>query len=139
MFEPMADSRYFLIKVRIPLKKLSDSIELEIEAALEEPMETVSSRQLGRAERVEDAPGRYIELCKSTIPFGMSLKGLKIVVDCAHGATYHIAPNVLSELGADVIEIGTKPMIDIGDAIKTQKVIDETEFANIINGVFRGE
>lgn len=89
--------------------KLPDSVELEIEAALEEPIETVSSRQLGRAERVEDAPGRYIEFCKSTIPFGMNLTGLKIVVDCAHGATYHVAPNVFKELGAEVVVIGASP------------------------------
>lgn len=89
--------------------KLPDSVEMEIEAALSEPMRTVSSRELGRAERVEDAPGRYIEFCKSTIPFGMSLKSLKIVVDCANGATYHVAPNVFSELGAEVISIGVSP------------------------------
>lgn len=89
--------------------KLPDSVELEIEAALEEPMCMVASRELGRAERVEDAPGRYIEFCKSTIPFGMNLKGLKIVVDCAHGATYHVAPNVFKELGAEVITIGVSP------------------------------
>ena len=89
--------------------KLPDSVELKIEAVLEEPMRTVSSRELGRAERVEDAPGRYIEFCKSTIPFGMNLKGLKIVVDCAHGATYHVAPNVFRELGAEVVAIGISP------------------------------
>ena len=89
--------------------KLPDSVELEIEAALEEPMTTVSSRELGRAERVEDAPGRYVEFCKSTVPFGMHLEGLKIVVDCAHGATYHIAPNVFKELGAEVVTIGVSP------------------------------
>ena len=89
--------------------KLLDSVELEIEAVLEEPMTTVPSRELGRVERVDDAPGRYVEFCKSTIPFGMNLKGLKIVVDCAHGATYHIAPNVFKELGAEVVTIGASP------------------------------
>jgi phosphoglucosamine mutase len=64
---------------------------------------------LGKAQRIEDAAGRYIEFCKSTIPYDVNLKGLKIVVDCAHGATYHIAPNVLSELDAEVIPIGTEP------------------------------
>nr|VFJ94595.1 MAG: phosphoglucosamine mutase [Candidatus Kentron sp. LFY] len=89
--------------------KLSESIELAIEAELNNPMQTAVSHRLGKAERVDDAPGRYIEFCKSTIPFGMHLQGLKIVVDCGHGATYHVAPNVFEELGAEVIELGTKP------------------------------
>ena len=69
----------------------------------------MASNQLGKATRINDAAGRYIEFCKGSFPSDLSLKGMKIVVDCAHGATYHIAPNVLSELGAEVIEIGTKP------------------------------
>ena len=89
--------------------KLDDSIELAIEAQMKEPMTCVASDKLGKAIRINDAAGRYIEFCKGTFPSELSLKGLKIVVDCAHGATYHIAPNVLSELGADVIEIGTEP------------------------------
>jgi len=89
--------------------KLSDRTELAIEAEFDNPMQTVISHRLGKAERVEDAPGRYIEFCKSTIPFGMHLWGLKIVVDCGHGATYHVAPNVFKELGADVIEMGVEP------------------------------
>nr|VFK19491.1 MAG: phosphoglucosamine mutase [Candidatus Kentron sp. LFY] len=89
--------------------KLSESIELAIEAELNNPMQTAVSHRLGKAERVDDAPGRYIEFCKSTIPFGMHLQGLKIVVDCGHGATYHVAPNVFEELGAEVIELGTEP------------------------------
>lgn len=89
--------------------KLPDELELAIEAQIEEPMTTVESAQLGKAVRVDDAPGRYIELCKSTISSGTTLKGLKIVVDCANGATYHIAPNVFSELGADVIVVGASP------------------------------
>ena len=89
--------------------KLDDDIEIAIEKMMDEPMECVASNRLGKAVRVSDAAGRYIEFCKGTFPSDLSLKGLKIVVDCAHGATYHIAPNVLSELGADVIEIGTKP------------------------------
>lgn len=89
--------------------KLDDEIELAIEAQMEQPMECVASDQLGKAYRIDDAAGRYIEFCKGTFPSDLSLKGLKIVVDCAHGATYHIAPNVLGELGADVIEIGTNP------------------------------
>lgn len=89
--------------------KLPDSIELEIEEQLEQPMTTVDSAELGKAIRVVDAPGRYIEFCKSTVSSDMILNGLKIVVDCAHGAAYHIAPNVLRELGAEVIEIGVEP------------------------------
>ncbi|MBV7387897.1 phosphoglucosamine mutase [Pasteurellaceae bacterium TAE3-ERU1] len=89
--------------------KLPDDVELAIEAMLDEPMDCVESAELGRASRISDAPGRYIEFCKSTFPAHASLSSLKIVVDCAHGATYHIAPNVLRELGAEVIEIGTKP------------------------------
>lgn len=89
--------------------KLDDDIELAIEAMMDQPMECVASDKLGKATRINDAAGRYIEFCKGAFPSELSLKGLKIVVDCAHGATYHIAPNVLSELGAEVIEIGTKP------------------------------
>jgi len=89
--------------------KLDDTVELAIEAQLEKPMVCVESDKLGKVTRVNDAAGRYIEYCKGTFPSELSLKGLKIVVDCAHGATYHIAPDVLSELGADVIEIGTSP------------------------------
>jgi phosphoglucosamine mutase len=89
--------------------KLPDEVELAIEAELERPMEIVNSDRLGKAERVVDAAGRYIEFCKSTIPTGTVLRGLKIVVDCAHGATYHVAPEVFEELGAEVVPIGAKP------------------------------
>ena len=89
--------------------KLPDEVELAIEAELEKDMETVDSHLLGKAERVDDADGRYIEFCKSTIPLSMSLKGLKLVVDCANGATYYVAPNVFIESGADVVAIGTEP------------------------------
>ncbi len=89
--------------------KLADEIELAIEAELEKPMQTVDSSRLGKAMRVDDAVGRYIEFCKSTIDSSISLKGMKIVVDCAHGATYHIAPNVFDELGAEVVRIGVQP------------------------------
>lgn len=89
--------------------KLPDTIELEIEAMLEQPLETVDSRQLGKAHRIADAPGRYIEFCKSTIPSGVDLDGLKIVVDCANGATYHVAPDVFRELGAEVVVMGATP------------------------------
>ena len=89
--------------------KLPDIVELEIEKALDERMTTVPSAQLGRAERVEDAGGRYIEFCKSTIPYGLNLRGMKIVLDCAHGATYHIAPAVFEELRGDIISMGCAP------------------------------
>lgn len=89
--------------------KLPDDIEDEIEAMFEADMEIVDSALLGKAERVEDAQGRYIEACKATIPIGTSFKGIKVVLDCANGATYHIAPNVFAELGADIITIGDKP------------------------------
>lgn len=89
--------------------KLPDAVELEIERLLDEPMDCVISEELGRAKRINDAAGRYIEFCKSVFPNEMTLEGLHIVVDCAHGATYHIAPNVLRELGAEVTEIGTEP------------------------------
>lgn len=90
-------------------QKLPDSVELAIEAELDKSMGCVDSSQLGKANRIDDAAGRYIEFCKSNFPSQYSLSHLKIVVDCAHGATYHIAPNVFRELGAQVIEIGTSP------------------------------
>ena len=90
-------------------QKLPDSVELAIEAELDKPMGCVESALLGKANRIDDAAGRYIEFCKSNFPSQLSLKDLTIVVDCAHGATYHIAPNVFRELGATVIEVGTSP------------------------------
>jgi len=90
-------------------QKLPDSVEEAIEARLDQPMVTVESRQLGRARRIEDAAARYIEFCKSTFPNHLDLRGLRVVVDCAHGATYHIAPHVLHELGAEVVTIGNAP------------------------------
>ena len=89
--------------------KLPDNVELAIEAELDKPIECVESSQLGKASRLVDAAGRYIEFCKSTFPHRLSLNGLKLVVDCAHGATYHIAPNVFKELGAEVIAMGVEP------------------------------
>lgn len=89
--------------------KLPDEMELEIEAALELPMVTVDSKALGKAVRVQDAEGRYIEFCKNTFPSTLDLRGVKLVVDCAHGATYRIAPSVFRELGAEVVEMGVKP------------------------------
>ena len=89
--------------------KLPDEIEYAIEAEMERELTTVQSRDIGKVLRVVDAAGRYIEFCKSTVPEGFSLRGLRIAVDCAHGATYHIAPSVLSELGAEVITMGAQP------------------------------
>lgn len=89
--------------------KLSDEIELAIEAELKETLTTVMSRDIGKVVRVVDAAGRYIEFCKSTVPEGFNLRGLRIAVDCAHGATYHIAPSVFSELGAQVTTLGVQP------------------------------
>lgn len=89
--------------------KLPDAVEAEIEAMLEEPMVCAPSEHLGKAKRLDDAQGRYIEFCKSTFPNELDLRGLKIVVDCAHGAAYHIAPNVFHELGAEVVAIGNQP------------------------------
>jgi len=89
--------------------KLDDELELEIEAELEKPLDCVESHLLGKVSRITDAAGRYIEYCKGNFPADQTLEGLKLVVDCAHGATYHIAPNVFRELGAEVIVIGDKP------------------------------
>ncbi|MDR0736952.1 MAG: phosphoglucosamine mutase [Zoogloeaceae bacterium] len=89
--------------------KLPDEVELAIEAELEKPMGCVASADLGRAHRIDDARGRYIEFCKSAFPSDLNLRGLKLVVDCAHGAAYHVAPDVFHELGAEVIPIGCAP------------------------------
>ena len=90
-------------------EKLSDDWELAVEAALAEPPQWVDSATLGKARRLDDARGRYIEFCKSTVDKHMSLRGLKIVVDAAHGAAYHVAPDVFHELGAEVVAIGCQP------------------------------
>ncbi|MGS2720568.1 phosphoglucosamine mutase [Paraglaciecola aestuariivivens] len=113
--------------------KLDDDIETAIEAQLDKPMECVASDKLGKAVRIGDAAGRYIEFCKGNFPSSLSLTGLKIVVDCAHGATYHIAPNVLSELGAEVIEIGTEPNgLNINQKVgaTSMKAVTESVLAN---------
>ena len=89
--------------------KLPDSVELDIEARLEQPMSCMESAKLGKARRVDDAAGRYIEFCKSTFPNDLDLRGLKIVVDSAHGAAYHVAPNVFHELGAEIVGVGGTP------------------------------
>lgn len=90
-------------------KKLSDEVELAIEKLIDEPLVTVAPEKLGKAMRIDDAAGRYIEFCKSRFPQQYRLNGLKIVIDCANGATYHIAPAVLKELGADVIKTAVTP------------------------------
>ncbi len=90
-------------------RKLPDEVELEIERLIDEPMTTVASADLGKADRMNDAVGRYVEFCKTTFPKSLNLKHLKLVVDCAHGATYKIAPAVFQELGAQVIAIGCSP------------------------------
>jgi phosphoglucosamine mutase len=98
--------------------KLPDAVEAAIEAALEQTMGCVSSEKLGKARRLDDARGRYIEFCKSTFPGELDLRGLKLVVDCAHGAAYHIAPDVFHELGAEVIAIGNQPNgLNINDGV----------------------
>lgn len=89
--------------------KFPDDVELEIEALMDQEMTTLASDKLGKAFRIEDATARYIEFCKASFPNNLSLKGQKLVVDCAHGATYHIAPHVFKELGAEVIVIGNTP------------------------------
>ncbi|GHA24882.1 phosphoglucosamine mutase [Oceanisphaera arctica] len=98
--------------------KLPDEVELAIEAMLDQPMDCVPSELLGKASRINDAAGRYIEFCKSTFPSEMHLDGLTIVLDCAHGATYHIAPAVFEELGAKVIRTGVQPNgVNINDKV----------------------
>lgn len=90
-------------------RKLEDAIEAQIEVMMARPMKVVDPAKLGKAERFPDAPGRYIEFCKSAVPHGCSLDGLKVVVDCANGAAYQIAPSVFEELGAHVIAIANRP------------------------------
>ncbi len=98
--------------------KLPDALEVEIEARLDQPMGCMDSARLGRARRIGDAAGRYIEFCKSTFPSELDLRGLKIAVDCAHGAAYHIAPNVFHELGAEVVSVGVAPNgLNINDGV----------------------
>ncbi|MCK5121329.1 MAG: phosphoglucosamine mutase [Methylococcales bacterium] len=89
--------------------KLPDELEHKIESYIDSPMSTVESSMLGKASRIEDAAGRYIEFCKSTVSTSLDFKGLRIVVDCAHGATYHIAPHVFTEVGAEVVTICAEP------------------------------
>lgn len=89
--------------------KLPDAVEAEIEERIDQPMGCTDSARLGRARRINDAAGRYIEFCKSTFPNELDLRGLRVALDCAHGAAYHIAPSVFHELGAEVIPVGVEP------------------------------
>jgi phosphoglucosamine mutase len=98
--------------------KLPDEIEAAIEAEMDRPQSCVQSKDLGRARRLDDAGGRYVEFCKSTFPNELDLRGMKIVVDCAHGAAYHVAPEVFHELGAEVVAIGAAPDgLNINDGV----------------------
>jgi phosphoglucosamine mutase len=98
--------------------KLPDTVEEEIEARIDEPLGCVDSTRIGRARRIADAAGRYIEFCKSTFPNDRHLRGVKIAVDCAHGAAYHIAPAVFHELGAEVVSVGVEPNgVNINDGV----------------------
>lgn len=90
-------------------KKLDDALELEIERWLDQPLEVCDAKELGKASRIDDAPGRYVEFCKSTVPNSFSLEGLHLVLDCAHGATYQVAPKVFRELGARISLVGSDP------------------------------
>lgn len=102
--------------------KLPDEVELQIEEQLDKPMTTVESSRIGKASRISDAVGRYIEFCKSTIPSRIEFTGFKIVVDCAHGSTYHIAPHVFEEVGATVVAIGIQPNgLNINDGVGATK------------------
>jgi phosphoglucosamine mutase len=89
--------------------KLPDAVEQEIEQRMDDPIQTAPSAGLGKARRINDAAGRYIEFCKSTFPNDLDLRGWKIVIDCAHGACYHVAPHVFHELGADIVPVGNRP------------------------------
>jgi len=112
--------------------KLPDEAELAIEEEIERPLRTVGPADLGKVKRVEDARGRYIEFCKSTIPGSMSLKGLKLVVDCAHGATYDVAPYVFEELGASVEAIGVEP-----DGFNINRGVGSTKPETLTEAVLR--
>lgn len=104
-------------------EKLDDATELALEAALDAPFSTVESERLGKAMRTRDAIGRYVEFCKASVPRGFHLRGTKVVLDCAHGATYHIAPLLFRELGAEVIAIGAEPNgVNINDGVGSMHV-----------------
>ncbi|OGT89972.1 MAG: phosphoglucosamine mutase [Gammaproteobacteria bacterium RIFOXYA12_FULL_61_12] len=106
--------------------KLPDEVEMLIEEEMDKPMETVGSQFLGKAYRIDDAAGRYIEFCKSTVPSNISFQGMKILVDCANGAAYHIAPHVFEEMGAEVIAIGVTP-----DGLNINKDVGSTHMEKL--------
>lgn len=110
--------------------KLPDEVERRIEEKMDEPIEVVDSFRLGKASRFTDAAGRYIEFCKSTVPGSLSLNGLKIVVDCANGAAYHIAPSVFEELGADVVATADQP-----DGFNINENCGSTDLGQLISAV----
>ena len=110
--------------------KLDDAMEAKIEALLECDIEVVDSAHLGKASRIEDAAGRYVEFCKSTVPYSMTLEGVSIVLDCAHGATYHVAPSVFRELGATVTTIGVEP-----DGLNINKDVGSTSPEQLVKMV----
>lgn len=112
--------------------KLPDDIEDEIEAMYESPMVTVDSAKLGKAKRIEDARGRYIEACKATIPIGTKFSGMRVVLDCANGATYEIAPSVFRELGAEVLSIGVNP-----DGLNINEKCGSTHPAHLVDAVLK--
>jgi phosphoglucosamine mutase len=112
--------------------KLPDGVELAIEAELDKPLTTVDAGSLGKAKRVEDASGRYIEFCKSTIPAAMNFRGLRMVVDCAHGATYNTAPYVFEELGAQVVAMGNTP-----DGLNINREVGSTSPEAVCQAVVR--
>ncbi len=111
-------------------EKLPDDWERDVEAALTEPPQWVDAASLGRARRLEDARGRYIEFCKSTVPHSLSLRGMKLVIDAAHGAAYHVAPDVFHELGATVVTIGCSP-----DGLNINDGVGATEPAALVRAV----
>lgn len=114
--------------------KLDDHLESEIERWLDEPLVVCDSGELGKAFRVDDAPGRYIEFCKSTVPNEFTLEGLEIVLDCAHGATYHVAPKVFRELGAEVSVIGADP-----DGLNINLNVGSTHMEGLRNAVLENK
>ncbi len=111
-------------------EKLPDEWELDVEAVLAEPAQWVDSAGLGKARRLEDARGRYIEFCKSTVPHSLSLRGMKFVIDGAHGAAYHVAPDVFHELGATVVTIGCQP-----DGLNINRGVGATAPAALVQAV----
>lgn len=114
-------------------KKLPDEVEAQIETELASPIGCVESKHLGKARRLDDAAGRYVEFCKSTFPNEFDLRGMKIVVDCAHGAAYHVAPDVFHELGAEVVAVGAQP-----DGFNINDGVGAVHPGNLIDAVAKG-